>query len=65
VLLELGTLAGARALGHEHDCGSLTIGKRADLVVVPRDAAAGHDPLEALFDSIRPPASVFLADERN
>lgn len=65
VLLELGTLAGARALGHEHDCGSLTIGKRADLVVVPRDAAAGHDPLEALFDSVRPPASVFLADERN
>ncbi len=49
-LLELGTLSGARALGCEHDCGTITVGKRADLVVV----SLGHtshssDPLEELF----------------
>ncbi|GDY09519.1 chlorohydrolase [Planctomycetia bacterium] len=46
-LLELGTLAGARALGCEHDCGTLAPGKRADLVAV---ALGGRgDPLEALL----------------
>lgn len=49
-LLELGTLAGARALGCEHDCGSITPGKRADLVAVRIDQEADrHDPLEALL----------------
>ena len=53
-LLELGTLAGARALGFEHDCGTITVGKRADLVAMPlSDAARNHDPLEALFDNQR------------
>ncbi len=49
-LLEMGTLAGARALGFEADCGSLTPGKRADLVVV---SLAGQtmvtEPHELLF----------------
>lgn len=49
-LLELGTLAGARTLGCEHDCGTITPGKRADLVVVNLGpATAHHDPLEELF----------------
>lgn len=46
-LLELGTLAGARALGCEHECGSLTPGKRADLVSVSLGDRA--DPLEELL----------------
>lgn len=33
-VFELATLGGARAIGHEHDLGSLEVGKRADLAVV-------------------------------
>ncbi|MFM9965356.1 MAG: amidohydrolase family protein [Planctomycetaceae bacterium] len=51
-LLELGTRAGARAFGCEHECGTITPGKRADLMVVTLGSAAVHsDPLEELFIS--------------
>ncbi|AET67046.1 cytosine deaminase-like metal-dependent hydrolase [Desulfosporosinus orientis DSM 765] len=33
-VFELATLGGARAIGHEHDLGSLEVGKNADLAVV-------------------------------
>lgn len=33
-VFELATLGGARAIGHEHDLGSLEVGKKADLAVV-------------------------------
>ena len=33
-VFELATLGGAKAIGHEHDLGSLEVGKKADLVVV-------------------------------
>ncbi|MDP4125871.1 MAG: 5'-deoxyadenosine deaminase [Bacillota bacterium] len=33
-VFELATLGGARAIGHEHDLGSLEVGKRADLAVI-------------------------------
>lgn len=46
-LLELGTLGGARALGREHDCGTITPGKRADLIVV--SLGRSGDPLEELL----------------
>lgn len=48
-LLELGTLAGARALGFERDCGSIAVGKRADLIAVSLEDSARGDPWEALF----------------
>ncbi len=54
VILTMGTLAGARALGREREAGSLEPGKRADLAVVAlpdRDAA---DPHELLFESDGP-----------
>ncbi len=46
-LLELGTLAGARALGCEHECGTITPGKRADLVAM--SLGGSGDPLEELL----------------
>lgn len=33
-VFELATVTGARAIGHEHDLGSLEVGKKADLAVV-------------------------------
>jgi cytosine/adenosine deaminase-related metal-dependent hydrolase len=54
VVLQLGTIRGAQALGRDHEAGSLEPGKFADLAVVAlpdRDAA---DPHELLFDSDRP-----------
>jgi len=37
-VFEMATMGGARALGLEREVGSLEVGKRADLVVVQRDA---------------------------
>lgn len=49
-LLEMGTISGARALGFADDCGTLTPGKRADLVAVPVEGlVAESDPHELLF----------------
>ncbi len=50
-LLKLATLAGARALGRLHDCGSLTVGKRADVAVVALHDPAFQDPR---FDLLSP-----------
>ena len=50
-LLRMVTLAGAEALGWANECGSLEVGKSADVVAVPlpdRDAA---DPHELLFSN--------------
>jgi cytosine/adenosine deaminase-related metal-dependent hydrolase len=44
-ILELGTLAGARALGLAADHGSLTPGKLANLVVMPLPNGALSDPV--------------------
>jgi cytosine/adenosine deaminase-related metal-dependent hydrolase len=60
-LLELGTLAGARALGCEQDRGSITVGKYADLQVVPLNAAGIRDPHDALFHLDCKPKSVFVS----
>ena len=54
VVLQLGTINGARALGRDHEIGSMEPGKYANLAVVAlpdRDAA---DPHELLFDSDQP-----------
>jgi cytosine/adenosine deaminase-related metal-dependent hydrolase len=54
VVLQLGTINGARALGRDREVGSLAPGKYANLAVVAlpdRDAA---DPHELLFDSEEP-----------
>ena len=53
-VLELGTVAGARALGLEADVGSLAAGKVANLAIVALPEREARDPYELLFDSDRP-----------
>ena len=52
-VLRLGTISAARALGEGGESGSLEIGKRADLAIVPLDDGPTHDPYELLFASNR------------
>ena len=55
--LELATIEGARALGLDHLVGSLSPGKRADLMMVRTDAlnmAPVHDPAVAIVHSAQP-----------
>lgn len=51
VLLRMGTLSGAEALGWADETGSLEAGKSADLVVVPLPTGLGNDPYEGLLES--------------
>ncbi len=48
-ILQLGTLAGARALGRGRQAGSLTPGKRANLAVIGLDDPGYRDPYNDLF----------------
>ncbi len=48
-LLELGTIAGARALGLDDEIGSLTVGKSADIAVVCLGIGSETDGYRALF----------------
>lgn len=49
LLLRMVTLAGAEALGWADQCGSLEMGKSADLVAVPLPAGSAADPHELLL----------------
>ena len=56
-LLEMATLGGARALGLEHEIGSLEAGKKADLIALDLDEigwspVGGQDPYTALVYSV-------------
>jgi aminodeoxyfutalosine deaminase len=53
-LLGMGTIEGARALGCEQECGSLTPGKLADLAVIRLPSTNPSDPYELIFDSDEP-----------
>ena len=54
VVLRLGTINGARALGRDHEIGSLEPGKYANLAVVALPGRDAADPHELLFESDQP-----------
>ena len=64
MLLTMGTIAAARALGLEAEVGSLEAGKRADLVVVPLADPGADDPVENLLSGGTTPSAVYLAGQR-
>jgi len=53
-VLELGTLAGSRALGLEREMGSIEPGKLARLAIVALPDRQSADPHDLLFDSAEP-----------
>src|SRR5262249_30827083 len=59
-LLRMLTLSGAEALGFEAVTGSLTVGKSADLVVVPLPDDARTEPHDLVFDSALPVQGVMF-----
>jgi cytosine/adenosine deaminase-related metal-dependent hydrolase len=62
-ILQMGTLAGAEALGWEKEVGSLTPGKSADLVAVPLPGGISGGPAEclaAVLHSAERPSAVWL-----
>jgi cytosine/adenosine deaminase-related metal-dependent hydrolase len=48
-LLAMGTIAGARALGLQGECGSLSVGKWADMIAIEISRKPGEKLLESLF----------------
>ena len=64
LLLEMGTLRGAEALGMGDTIGSLEPGKQADLIVVPVQPGGDRDPLANLLQSTLAPTQVYVAGRR-
>jgi imidazolonepropionase-like amidohydrolase len=58
-ILQMATLHGAEALGLAGDAGSLSEGKRADMIALPCDAER-NDPYEAVFGGADKPQRVWL-----
>lgn len=61
VLMAMGTLRGARALGFEHVSGSLIAGKMADLVVIPLAGSGAATGWESILESTEPPTAVYVS----
>jgi aminodeoxyfutalosine deaminase len=50
VILRLGTLSGAEALGRDRSCGTITPGKLANLVAISLSSSVNRDPCDMLSD---------------
>ncbi len=61
VILRMGTLHGARALGRDQEIGTLEPGKLADLAVAALPNRDAGDPHELLLHSDEPVTSTFLS----
>jgi cytosine/adenosine deaminase-related metal-dependent hydrolase len=63
-VLELGTLAGARALGLDSECGSLEPGKLANLVIANLPNRRAKNPIEFVLASDSSINTVWYRGER-
>jgi cytosine/adenosine deaminase-related metal-dependent hydrolase len=60
-LLTMATLHGARALGFAEETGSLTVGKAADLVVLPLPRAGHGGIWHSILEDTAPPIAVYMS----
>lgn len=60
IVMKLGTLQGAKALGRDGEIGTLEPGKYANLAIVPLPDREAADPHELLFDSDKPVAATWF-----
>jgi aminodeoxyfutalosine deaminase len=64
MVLQLGTLHGAKALGRDAEIGSLETGKYANLAIVPLPVRKSAGPYDLLFDSDKPVAATWFRGKR-
>ena len=65
LLIEMGTIRGARALGMETITGSIAPGFSADLTAIPLDLTGPPDPLENVLRSVADPLATWAACRLN
>jgi len=63
-VLKMATLSGAEALGWADECGSLDVGKSADIVVVPLDKRSANDPHDLWLESDADVSETWFRGER-
>jgi len=63
-LIAMGTLRGAIALGLSDIVGTLSVGKSADLTVVPLDASGSSNALDNLLSSNHRPIATYIRGRR-
>jgi cytosine/adenosine deaminase-related metal-dependent hydrolase len=64
IVLQLGTLLGAKALGRDGEIGCLETGKYANLAIVPLPNRKSAGPYDLLFDSDKPTAATWFRGKR-